>query len=143
GKVLAPLGKGTVLELLMRRLRGARELNEIVVATSVEAGDEPIARLASELGVTVVRGPLDDVLERYRLAAAASCADAVARITADCPLLAPAVIDEVVLRWRETASTYTANTLAPCSFPDGMDVEVISVEALNCAGAPLRDPEER
>jgi spore coat polysaccharide biosynthesis protein SpsF (cytidylyltransferase family) len=143
GKVLAPLGQGTVLELLVRRLGGARELDEVVIATSWEASDAPIVTAAAELGVAVVRGPLNDVLERFRLAAAATSAEAVARITADCPLLDPAVVDDVVLRWRATGADYAANTLGPCSYPDGMDVEVISATALTSAAARATDPADR
>lgn len=143
GKVLAQLGDVTVLELLLSRLRMARELSEVVVATSVQAGDDPVARAADGLRVRVVRGPLQDVLERYRQAAAATDADAVVRITADCPFVVPDVVDAVVTRWRETTSAYASNTLEPLTFPDGMDVEVISVEALQRAAALAIAAEDR
>jgi spore coat polysaccharide biosynthesis protein SpsF len=143
GKVLTKLGEGTVLELLLRRLQAARELDEVVIATSDNGTDDPIVKAAGELGVSVFRGPLSDVLERFRLAAAATGADAVVRITADCPLLDPAVVDGVVARWRETRADYAANTLCPRSYPDGMDVEVISATALASVAARAADPADR
>jgi spore coat polysaccharide biosynthesis protein SpsF (cytidylyltransferase family) len=143
GKVLARLGEQTVLELLLRRLARARELDEIVVATSTEPSDDPVEREAERLSVRVVRGSLTDVLGRYLEAAAATGADAIVRITADCPLMDPDVVDLVVREWRDSGADYATNTLEPRSYPDGLDVEVVTAAALRRAGALAGDPFDR
>ena len=89
--------------------------------------------LAERHGTPVVRGPLADVLERYRLAIDEHPCDGVVRITADCPLIDPAIVDLVVRRWRETGADYASNVIEPRTYPKGLDVEVISVEALRAA----------
>jgi spore coat polysaccharide biosynthesis protein SpsF (cytidylyltransferase family) len=143
GKVLARLGEHTVLELLLRRLARARELDEIVVATSTEPSDDPVEREAERLSARVLRGSLTDVLGRYLKASAATGADAIVRITADCPLMDPEVVDQVVRAWREGRADYVTNTLEPRSYPDGLDVEVLSAAALRRAGELARDPSDR
>ena len=143
GKVLASLGEHTVLELLLRRLARARELDEIVLATSTEPSDDPLEREAERLSARVLRGSLTDVLGRYLEASAAVDAEAVVRITADCPLMDPEVVDLVVREWREGGADYVTNTLEPRSYPDGLDVEVVSAAALRRAGELARDPADR
>ena len=143
GKVLEQIGGSCVLDLLLLRLREASELQGVVVATSSDASDDPIARLTEAGGTPVVRGPLEDVLERYRLAAAEHPSDAVVRITADCPLVDPDVVDLVVRRWREGDEQYVANVIEPRTFPKGLDVEVVSHGALDAAAAEARDPYDR
>jgi spore coat polysaccharide biosynthesis protein SpsF len=144
GKVMADLGPGRTLEVLSRRLRRLTEAGPVVIATSFEAGDDPVAELARELGHPVVRGPLDDVLERYRLAAAEVGCEAVVRITADCPMSEPLVIDRVVRMWREDdALDYAWNAREPRSFPDGLDVEVVSRAALERAAVETHEPYDR
>jgi spore coat polysaccharide biosynthesis protein SpsF (cytidylyltransferase family) len=143
GKVLARLGEQTVLELLLRRLARARELDEVVVATSTESSDDPGAREAERLSVRSLRGSLTDVLSRYLEASAAVNADAIVRITADCPLMDPDVVDLVVRTWREGGADYVTNTLEPRSYPDGLDVEVISAGALRRAGELARSRFDR
>ena len=143
GKVLAAVGDHTALELLLRRLRRATELDEIVIATSTDASDDPIEREAQRLGAGVVRGPLSDVLARYIQAFGALGADAVARITADCPLSDGEVVDQVVRHWRATGADYVTNTWAPRSYPDGLDVEIISAGALRRAGDEAETEHDR
>ena len=143
GKVLQGLGGVPVLELVLRRLGEARELQGVVVATSVEPGDDPVDRVAAAAGAPVVRGPLEDVLERYRLAAERHPCDAVVRITADCPLVDPDVVDAVVRRWREGGEQYVANVIEPRTYPKGLDVEAFSAAALATAAAEARDPYDR
>jgi spore coat polysaccharide biosynthesis protein SpsF len=114
-----------------------------VIATSVGEDDDPVAAAVEHAGLQVVRGPLDDVLERYRMAAEAAGADGIVRITADCPLADPEVIDRVIRLWRETGADYAWNTREPRSFPDGLDVEVVSRAALDAAAAETREPYDR
>ncbi len=143
GKVLAPLGQHTVLGLLLRRLGRAQEIDAVVVATSTAPGDDPVVEAALAADVAVVRGPLDDVLARYALAAREHAADAVVRITADCPLTDPHVVDDVVRHWRRIHADYVSNTRAPRSYPDGLDVEVLSSAALQRLDREFSRPEER
>lgn len=143
GKALLDIGGRPALVLLLERLARARELDAVVVATSVDPGDDVIALAAEGAGARVVRGPLEDVLERNRMAAEATGAAAIARITADCPVLDPAVVDEVVALWRSTGASYATNTLEPRTWPDGMDVEVIATAALTAAAAESQDTYDR
>jgi spore coat polysaccharide biosynthesis protein SpsF (cytidylyltransferase family) len=144
GKVLMDLGPGSTLEMLARRLTRLTQAQEVVIATSVGDDDDPVAAVAETAGLRVVRGPLDDVLERYRMAAASVDCDAIVRITADCPLSEPEVIDRVIRLWREDGTLdYAWNTRAPRSFPDGLDVEIVSRRALDEAAAETRDPYDR
>jgi len=143
GKVLADLGGLPVIERVLSRLSRARELDEIVVATSEDPSDDPLADVVERLGLAVVRGPLDDVLARYRLAAERHAADGVARVTADCPFVDPEVVDLVVRRWRESAADYVANVIEPRTFPKGLDTEVISRSALATAADEATNPYDR
>lgn len=130
GKVLADIGGMPALLLQLRRLAGCREIGGIAVATSVDASDDPVAEAAAAAGARVVRGPLADVLARYGLAARELGGDGLVRLTADCPLIDPAVVDRVVRRWREGGEAYVANIIEPRTYPVGMDTEVVSAEAL-------------
>ena len=143
GKVLEELGGRRVLDVVISRLCGARELQGVVVATSGDADDHPVAQVAEDAGVPVVRGPLEDVLERYRLAAQLHPCEAVVRITADCPLVDPEVVDEVIGRWREGDEQYVANVIEPRTYPKGLDVELISRPALEIAAGEASDPYDR
>lgn len=143
GKVLAEIGGTPAIDRLIARLARARELAGIVVATSTDPSDDAIATTVEALGVPVVRGPLGDVLGRYRLAAERHPCDAVVRITADCPFIDPAVVDAVVRSWRESDVAYAANCLDPRTFPTGLDTEVVSRDALEAAAAEATAPAER
>jgi len=144
GKVLEDLGPASTLELLCRRLARLSEASAVVIATSDQENDDPVAELAEQLGLAAVRGPLDDVLERFRLAAEEVGCDAVVRITADCPLAEPAVIDRLIRMWREREDLhYVWNTREPRSFPDGLDAEVLSRWALEEAASQTADPYDR
>lgn len=140
GKVLMELGGRPALELLLSWLDAASEPAEVVVATSTDDSDDPIAEVVHRLGFASIRGPLDDVLERYRRAAERTKADAVVRITADCPLIDPAVVDLCVARWRDSDAAYVANVIPPRSFPTGMGTEVITASALVEAAAAIHAP---
>jgi spore coat polysaccharide biosynthesis protein SpsF len=144
GKVLMDLGGEPVLVRVLERLERARELQAIVLATSTDPSDDPVAALAEARGTAVVRGSLDDVLDRYRQAADAHPCDAVVRITADCPLIDPEVVDLVVARWRaEADASYVANTVEPRTFPKGLDTEVVASAVLRVAAAEATDRYDR
>lgn len=135
GKVLRALGGRAVLGWVVRAAQLAAGVDEVVVATSRAAEDDAIEDFARAAGVAVVRGSEDDVLDRYVAAAAAHQADAVVRLTSDCPLLDPAVIGGVVALWRaDPALEYVATTLVR-TLPRGLDVELVAVPALRRAWA--------
>ncbi|MDQ3721277.1 MAG: hypothetical protein M3350_10945 [Actinomycetota bacterium] len=144
GKVLMDLGPGTTLELLVARLRRVDQATDLVIATSEERSDEPVVGAAEALGVKVARGPLHDVLERYRAAGQEVGCDAVVRITSDCPLAEPTVIDRLIAMWRaDERLDYVWNTREPRTFPDGLDAEVVSRAALEAAAAETKEPYDR
>ncbi len=140
GKVLLPLGDRSVLDHVVGRVDRASTVDEVVVATTTDPGDDPLAALAERTGRPVVRGSVDDVLDRFMAAARAHDADIVVRITADCPLIDPAVVDQVVAAFRDGDWDYAANTLEPRTFPRGLDTEVASRTALARAWAEDDDP---
>jgi spore coat polysaccharide biosynthesis protein SpsF (cytidylyltransferase family) len=141
GKALADVGGEPLLALLLRRLSNAALVDRIVVATSDAADDDRIAALAEEVGVGSHRGPLDDVLARVAGAANGHQGELV-RITGDCPLTDPALVDRVIELFRSSGVEYASN-VEPRTFPDGLDVEVISSEALSEAAERVEDPGDR
>lgn len=130
GKVLADLGGHPVLEWVVRAARAATRIDEVIVATSTLAGDDAVAELADSLGVPVVRGSEDDVLARFIAALDAHPADAVVRLTADCPLLDPTLIDAVAGAWAAAPSHDYVSTVLVRSLPRGLDVELVTAQAL-------------
>lgn len=132
GKVLAEIEGKPVLEHVLTRAEAAPAVDEVVVVTTIEAGDLPILRFCADRGTRVYAGSEDDVLDRYYQAARLVGADQVIRITADCPLLDPGVLEEVVQQHLREGADYTSNVINP-TFPDGLDVEVLTFKALHRA----------
>ena len=133
GKVLLPLAGEPMLARVVFRARRARRVGEVVVATTNSPDDEAIVRLAVSHGWPVARGSSDDVLDRYHEVAKAHAAGGVVRITSDCPLTDPALIDRVIQEFRARRCDYVSNTLEPRTYPRGLDVEVFSRDALERA----------
>jgi spore coat polysaccharide biosynthesis protein SpsF len=142
GKVLADVGGEPMLALLLRRLRPARSLGAIVLATSVESHDDEIAALGLALGVAVSRGPLEDVLARFT-AAIGEHEGPVVRVTGDCPLIDPALVDAVVERFVGSPGCVYASNIEPRTFPDGLDVEAIDAAMLRRLDAQSLAAEQR
>jgi spore coat polysaccharide biosynthesis protein SpsF (cytidylyltransferase family) len=141
GKVLMDVGGEPLLALLLRRLAHAKHVERTVVATSDRPEDDEIEGVAGELGVGVHRGPLEDVLGRVA-GAAAGHDGAIVRLTADCPLIDPGLVDSVVEMFGAAGVSYASN-VEPRTFPDGLDVEVVSSEALAEADETVSDPVDR
>ena len=144
GKVLAPLAGAPMILRQIERLRRARRLERIVVATSVRTDDDPLAQAVAAAGVPVHRGDLDDVLGRFVGALDAfGPVETVVRLTADCPLADPEVIDATIDRFQETGADYASNVAEPRTFPKGLDVEVMKASALRRAASETADPYDR
>jgi glutamate-1-semialdehyde 2,1-aminomutase/spore coat polysaccharide biosynthesis protein SpsF len=142
GKSLAEIESRPMLWHVMQRTKRARLVDRVVVATSRAAADDAIERMCRESGVSCYRGSEDDVLDRFYHAALAERPAAVVRITADCPLIDPEVIDRVVARFERGDLDYASNTMVR-SYPDGLDTEVFSFSALERAWHEARKSSER
>ncbi|MDP1631820.1 MAG: glycosyltransferase family protein [Caulobacter sp.] len=143
GKVLMPLAGAPMIVRQIERVSRARRIDKLVVATSLNPGDDAIEKTVRKEGIAVHRGPLDDVLARFIGALEAfGPADHVVRLTADCPLADWTVIDETIDTHLETGADYTSNTPPHRTFPKGLDVEVITAAALRRAAAAATTPEE-
>jgi spore coat polysaccharide biosynthesis protein SpsF len=132
GKVLLDLGGQTVLARVLRRLGRATLLERVIVATTTSPLDDEIVDECTRSQVDCFRGSEPDVLDRYYNAANTARADAVMRITADCPLIDPELVDETIRRFQNAQADYASNAIQ-CTYPRGLDVEVFSVAALKVA----------
>ncbi|WP_208608300.1 cytidylyltransferase domain-containing protein [Amycolatopsis pretoriensis] len=130
GKVLRPLGGRSVLGWVVRAAAAASGVDQVVVATSSDASDDDVALEAARCGAVVVRGPLDDVLERFAVALREHPADAVIRLTADCPLLDPALIGRLATLWRAEPSLDYVSTTLVRTLPRGFDAELVRASVL-------------
>jgi spore coat polysaccharide biosynthesis protein SpsF len=136
GKILMRVGEVSLLELHLHRVSVARSIQGVIVATTDDRTDDPTARLVEQLGFTQTRGSQNDVLARF-VKAIQSWPEQprwIVRLTADCPLIDPALIDEVVSHAIKRKLDYCSNTLLP-RYPDGQDVEVIRTSCLLQAAA--------
>ena len=144
GKTLMSMGQGSLLQLLLRRVKRARSLSSLVVATTEDVRDDPIAHLAACEGIESFRGSESDVLGRFAAVCEAEGADVIVRLTGDNPWLDPCLIDCLVARFLGATRPldYLSNTLDR-SFPRGFDVEVISRSALERAHLEAHRSDER
>lgn len=117
---------------MARRVLRARRLDGVVVVTSTDPSDTALAAAVSAAGLPTFRGDLHDVLSRYSAAAQAYGAEEIVRLTGDCPLIDPAVIDSVIEARRAVGADYASN-IDPATFPDGLDVEICTRETLERA----------
>jgi spore coat polysaccharide biosynthesis protein SpsF len=141
GKVLMSVAGRPMLAFMLERLAGTH-VDRLVVATSTDRRDDAVAEVAAAAGVAVVRGSESDVLARFAMALDTHPADVVVRLTADCPLIDPALVDEVVAARAAAGADYASNTIVR-TYPDGLDVEVLTAGALSTAAAEATDPAER
>jgi len=129
GKVLAQIQGRPMLELMLERVRRAELIDQVIVATSTGKSDNALENLCKHLGVECYRGSLDNVLQRFRGAVRKYGGDHVVRLTGDCPLIDSGVIDATIRFYLDGGYDYASNTMPP-TFPDGLDVEVFSRQAL-------------
>lgn len=132
GKVLKEVSGHPLLWHVVDRLKKAKKLDRIVVATSIGPSDDSVSDLCEKEDILCYRGSEDDVLDRYYGAAKHFNADTIVRITADCPLIDPCLLDEVVEVYLKKGCDYASNTIDR-TYPDGLDVEVFSFQTLEKA----------
>ncbi len=146
GKILKDLGGKPMLAHVVERVCRAQTVHEVVVATTNDASDNEVAQFCRQEGIECYRGSLFDVLDRFYQAAKACRADVFVRITADCPLIDPGVIDQTVRAFFESGADFAANRLPPPwkrTFPIGLDTEVCSFAALERAWREATQPHDR
>lgn len=131
-KVLKEIQGKAMLHQQIDRLNRSKCINELIVATSVDASDNKLVELCKKININVYRGSLNNVLERFYIAAKINSADIVVRLTGDCPLASPEIIDAVIRQHILDKNDYTSN-IEPETFPDGLDVEVFNFPVLKKA----------
>jgi spore coat polysaccharide biosynthesis protein SpsF len=142
GKVMADIAGKPLLEWVIRRTKQAKSVSLVMVATSDGSRDDVIERFCERTRTACFRGSEQDVLDRYYQSAKSFSPDAVVRITADCPLIDPMVIDTVVRVFQESNYDYASNTIE-ATYPDGLDTEVFSYRVLEHAWREARAKSER
>lgn len=141
-KVMKTIGGVPMIELLLSRLSRAKEINQIVVATSVDERNNALVKYVRGLGYACEQGSENDVLDRFMQTARKHQADIVVRITGDCPLVDPALVDEAIRRFKTSGADYFSN-VSPPTYPDGLDIEVYTFKALEQASQETSRPFDR
>ena len=142
GKVISLIDGKPMIEFLLSRLSRALELDDIVVATSVDNKNNILQDIVHSLGYKCTRGSENDVLDRFYESAKSVNADIVVRITADCPLVDPELVDKCVQRFKKSNVDYFSN-IDPVTFPDGLDIEVMSFSSIEHANNEAKTTYER
>lgn len=146
GKILADIAGQPMLQRVFIRASRAVRVTETVFATTADPSDDPVAEYCDFSGIPFTRGSLYDVLDRYYQTAKQVKADMIVRITADCPVIDPALVDEVVYMVSDGHYDFAANRLPPPwhrSYPIGLDTEVCTFTALECAWKEAKEPQHR
>ena len=138
-KVMRPILGRPMIELLLCRLSQAKRIDQIVLATSDDTRNEPLTSHVRELGFATFEGSEDDVLDRYYQAAKNQNAGVVVRITGDCPLIDPHLVDEFITQFNARPVDYLSNT----AYPDGLDIEAFTFATLERAWQEARQPQDR
>jgi glutamate-1-semialdehyde 2,1-aminomutase len=142
GKVLLPLRGRPLLEFLIERLKEVRRASRVVVATSLDPRNDPIRALSERLMAPIYSGSEDDVLDRFYRAATENRLDIIVRVTGDCPLTDPDMVDQMIEKFRAGPFDYL-NNIDPPTYPNGLDLEVFSFPALERAWTEARAPHHR
>ena len=142
GKVLQDIEDETMLARVVQRVRRATLINELLIATTDNPVDDTIVKECRKCSVPVFRGDENDVLDRYFRATQLTKAEAIVRITSDCPLIDPEVTDKTVRTFLDEKPDYASNCMVR-TYPRGLDTEVIAVKALERAWRVASKPYER
>jgi glutamate-1-semialdehyde 2,1-aminomutase len=141
-KVMKPIGGIPMIQLLLTRLASSKVIDQIIVATSVDERNLPLVKHVKSLGFACEQGSENDVLDRYVQAARKHSADIVVRITGDCPLVDPGLVDEVIRQFKSANVDYFSN-VDPPTYPDGLDIEVFNFKALDKSSQATHKPYDR
>jgi glutamate-1-semialdehyde 2,1-aminomutase len=141
-KVMKPIGGIPMIELLLTRLSKSQQIDQIVLATSIDPRNNTLVDHVEKLGYVCVRGSENDVLNRYFVAARQVNAEIIIRITGDCPMVDPALVDHAIQTFVSSNVDYLSNA-APATFPDGLDIEVFTFKALEKAAQESVEPFDR
>lgn len=141
-KVMRKMGGTPMIELMLERLSKAKLIDQIVLATGDDPRNLPLVEHVRSLDYEVFLGSENDVLDRFYQAARHYKADAVIRVTGDCPLIDPDVVDDVIAEFQKGGADYVSN-VSPPTFPDGLDTEIFSFEALEKTARIATRPNER
>ena len=141
-KVMKSICDTPMIGLLLKRLSKTKRINKIVVATSEDLRNDELIQYVHELGYSVYQGSENDVLDRYYHTAKNEKADIVIRITGDCPLIDPQLVDDVINYILEKKLDYVSNTILP-TYPDGLDTEAFTFQALEKAWLKANKPFDR
>lgn len=142
GKVLMPILGVPMILLEIERIRRSKSIDKLIVATSVHRSDDSLANLCREHSINCFRGKLEDVLDRFYQAALQYGPEHVVRLTGDCPLIDPSVIDQVISFYMKNNYDYAGNAIEQ-TFPDGLDVEVLRFSCLKQVWEEAVLPSER
>ncbi len=137
-KVMKPINGVPMIGILLKRLSAAEEVDQVLVATTIDSKNLPLIEYVKSLGYVCEIGSEKNVLERYILAAEANKADLIVRITGDCPLLDSKLVDDCIRSIRANSFDYFSN-VDPPTYPDGLDVEVVTLSALKKAQLEVVD----
>ena len=142
GKVMLPAAGKPMLGHLVDRLKTVPSIDRIVIATTVNQGDEPIVEFAEQNSIGVSRGSEDDVMSRVLQAAETHAADTIVEITGDCPIIDPDIVEQVIRTFQANDVDYVGNVHVR-SYPDGMDTQVFTLSALRKSASMTDDPLDR
>ncbi len=151
-KVLRKIGNEPMLYHVINQVRGSKLIRDVIVVTTTMPQDDAIVKYCKKNNIKYFRGSSADLLDRYYKCAKKFGIDPIVRITSDCPLIDPRVVDKAITKFLKGSFDYVANNLekyngkrdnSPCNFPEGMTVEASSFEAVEHAGKEAKKPSER
>ena len=131
-KILKKIGKLSLIEILLKRISLSKKIDRVVVATTTSRSDNSLIQILKRNKISYFRGSEENALNRFYQAAKKFKADVIVRITADCPVIDPKVVDEVINLYLKNRADYVSN-IDPPTYPDGLDVEVFSYKELRLA----------
>ena len=145
GKVLMNIKNKPLLKFMVDRVKMSRQVDKIVIATTVDSEDNPIVHFCKTNNILHYRGSVDDVLDRYFKVAKKYSAKTIVRLTGDCPLCDPNLIDQTINLFNDLKVDYASNTVPPeiKKYPDGTDVEVFNFKSLKKAWTETKDIKDR
>ncbi len=141
-KVMKLIGETPMIELLLNRLSYSEQVDEILVATSQSENNNALVKHVLNIGYGCFCGDEDDVLGRYFQAAKEAQADVIVRVTGDCPLVDPALVDKAIMEFKKVGADYLSN-ISPPTYPDGLDIEVFTFAALQRSAQEAEEAFER